>query len=228
MMLLKKFEYEDAITLDTGIVNTSDAATWRLNSIWDPGWQASLSDQSAQNFGMFLSATGPYQNYRVVGAKVKVQFMNLGAGPAMILPIIHQQNALTNTDQTLATIDDLTMLPGAAEPVMLGIAAGGNNIKTRSFYVAPWVSLGLTREQYMTSPDSAGNWQNNPADYSLLTFQCIGLNAQAVVRLRVKIVFYTMLFTPYQVPKFDESEKDNATALGTDPIPSYDTADVAN
>lgn len=228
MMLLKKFEYEDAITLDTGIVNTSDAATYRLNSLWDPGYQASLSDQTVQNFPMFFSATGPYQNYRVLGAKVKVQFVNIGASTAMILPIIHQQSALTNSDQTLATIDNLTMIPGAAEPVMLGNADGGNNLKTRSFYIAPWIPLGITREQYMTNPDTAGNYGSDPNVEPLLTFQCIGLNTQAIVRYRIKIVYYAQVFTPYQAVNVNLDAKDNGVPLGTDPIPSYDTAQTAN
>jgi len=210
----RKFIYEDSASIDTGILNVSVSKCYRLNALWDPDYFSILGDQAVQNYNTFFN-DNMYQRNRVLGCKITVTVMNTGGSMLMCLPVAvpHREyspidpadlpaappkvNAYgyMNNGLSEADINDISIMPYGGKPMFVGPLTGGNNIKTQSFYLKPWVVQSVPRADYMNNRDYAGyTEEGKPINCPLWALQCIGVaGQQAIARVRVKIVYYAMM-----------------------------------
>jgi len=208
----KKFEYEEDWSVDTGALNTSVTKTFRTNDLYDPDFTTTVGGDSVQNYSTFINAS-LYQSWRVYGAKITLTAMNLGGSMAMIVPLLVNYDALVaTTGASEATVNNYTAMPSSAEPIYLGPITSGTNVVKKSFYCSPWVALGLSRLQYSTDPLTAGTYGNRTGKSTYVQFVVIGVGGQqAIVKMRVSIVYYANLF--------ELVDGVNRTNPGTDPNP---------
>ena len=193
------------------MLNTSVTKTFRTNDLYDPDFTTTVGGDSVELL-TFINAS-LYQSWRVYGAKITLTAMNLGGSMAMIVPLLVNYDALVaTTGASEATVNNYTAMPSSAEPIYLGPITSGTNVVKKSFYCSPWVALGLSRLQYSTDPLTAGTYGNRTGKSTYVQFVVIGVGGQqAIVKMRVSIVYYANLF--------ELVDGVNRTNPGTDPNP---------
>lgn len=201
-MLYKKFEWENTQLIDTAGLNTSVAHGYRTTSLYDPDQTAQINP-SVIDFSSFLSSTGPYRQYRVMGCKIKARFVNFSeVAFAQIQPVIQRQGTdsepIVTTGLSQEQFDNLSTLPGGSEPMLVGPIGAANNIKYRSWYICPWLAMGVPKADYMSDSNYAGEWATNPNWWPQFIICVLGLPTQVVVQARLKVTFYVQLESPYQ------------------------------
>ena len=137
--------------------------TFRLNSIYDPdltgvGGQPRYYDQ-------LLSATGPYLRYRVIGCKVKIQFVNdnTAAGALGYVGMYARDStaaAISSTDLT-----GLTELPNTKYTVLGTMNSSKGIIPMKAYWNIAKV-MGI--QDIADSEDAEGAYNGNPTDSVLL------------------------------------------------------------
>lgn len=201
-MLYKKFEWENTQEFDTTNLNTSVAHGYRTTSILDPD-QTTQPNPSVIDFGTFLSNGGPYRRFRVMGCKIKARFMNMAEGAmAQIQAVIQRQGdesePINTSGLSQEQFDNLSSLPGGSEPILVGPITGGNNIKYRSWYICPWLAMGIPKADYMSNEQYAGDYASNPQYWPQFIISVLGVPTQVIVQMRMKVTFYVQLESPYQ------------------------------
>lgn len=201
-MLYKKFEWENTQDFDTTALNTSVAHGYRLTSILDPD-QTTQPNPSVIDFSTFISSTGPYRQYRVMGVKIKARFMNMAEGAmAQVQAVIQRQGTdaepVSTSGLSQEAFDNLSSLPGGSEPSLVGPITGGNNIKYRSWYICPWLAMGVPKADYMSNSTYAGDYITNPGTWPQFILAVLGVPTQVIVQVRLKMTFYVQLESPYQ------------------------------
>lgn len=73
--MMTKLRYHNLVELsNTAVPGTIAYVTYNLNSLWDP--YAGVGGSQPRMFDQLFSASGPFLNYRVMGARIKVRFIN--------------------------------------------------------------------------------------------------------------------------------------------------------
>lgn len=73
--MMTKLRYHNLVELsNTATPGTIAFVTYNLNSLWDP--YNGLGGAQPRMYDQLFSASGPYLNYRVMGARIKVRFIN--------------------------------------------------------------------------------------------------------------------------------------------------------
>lgn len=201
-MLFKKFEYENTQEVDTGLANVSYNYPYNVASLYDPDG-TTQPNPSVIDFSTFLTSAGPYRRYRVLGCKIKARFVNYGGTMAQVQCVIQRKGGTNEETVTVVGLgqegfDNLSSLPGGSEPLCIGPITGGNNIKTKSWYVCPWLAMGVTKADYMSDDNYVGTYATNPTIFPRFDFVFLGLPDQATLQMRVKMTFYVQLLDPFQ------------------------------
>lgn len=209
--VMKKFEYEDTQNIDTTAANIGRYYVYRTNDIYDPNAILPAGDATVQNYGVFVNSS-MYRQWKVFGCKIKVTYMNTGGSMAMIVPVLTTNAGRPYGSYSYTQVNALSATPQAAEPVFLGPLTSGQNIKTRTYYAAPWIALGMSRAQYSSDPNTVGAYATRPTNHSYFSYVVIGVGAQATITVKISMVLYAQLY--------DLGMGVDTLAPGTDPDPA--------
>jgi len=112
--------------------STNGAAVIRLNSIYDPDYTNVFGNGQPLFFDEILSATGPYQKYRVNGWKCKLQILNhspvQASGSPMPVDLYLMQGATDSLD--VDTFSELQSSPGVQTHLLGHTSSGSAAYKT--------------------------------------------------------------------------------------------------
>lgn len=166
----------------------SGAFVLRLNDLYDPDYSNSLGNSQPLYFDQLLSATGPYQKFRVDGWRVKIELVNVSpntsGGSPMPLDIYLMQGATNAVD--VDTFNELISSPGV-ETAILG--PSGTTLGQRS-----WNFNGRLKDYI---PDNTSVDLSWCGDYTTTPSSCIFMgvgyrNGDAVdttaIKLFVKVI----------------------------------------
>lgn len=183
--------YADSFNFNIGALGTTNAYTFRLNSLFDPdltgiGHQPYQLDQ--------LSAI--YKRYQVYGARVHLSFSD-PSGPTTYVGyrVRSSSNTTVSAGQIIGAIREMQSAK------INHLSESGSERKDYSFYVDMAKVEGVSKATYQTDQaDYSAAITANPV--KSLFLDCIGVNpnlAARTVQLNIKIV-YNCRLTDYVAP----------------------------
>jgi hypothetical protein len=187
--LLKTRYFEKAINLDSGAIGTPVSYVFNLNSLYDPDYSG--IGQQPIGFDQFMNF---YDHYTVMGAKVRVDFINTDT--------IHSQTVVLQLKDDFTTSTDVEAIieNGNCRYLKLGPRDSGSatgtltlNVSMRKFFGVKDILQPKYSGQVSSSPnDSCYLHVINSPDFSV---------DNATVRCSVLIQFVAMLTEPKQAPR---------------------------
>jgi len=120
---------------DVGYLAPGASSTYtiiQLNSLYDPDNTNNLGNFQPLMFDQLLSATGPYQKFRVNGWKGKCTIINASANDGTVaipIDVYYKQGAISNTD--VDTWAEVQSQPGVQTMI---VGPPGSDSSTKTFY----------------------------------------------------------------------------------------------
>lgn len=196
-------EWKTKITWDPPIYfaspgTTSNASVIRINDLYDPDYSNVFGNGQPLFTDQMISATGPYQRFRVDGWKAKIQILNVSPtntdGSYMPLDVYLCQGANNATD--VDTFSELQASPGVITD-MIGASAVSGHMAQKTFYLngrtSAYIPPGTKNDD-----DYIGDYTTSPAKPLFLG---IGLkNGNAADTVAIK--YYVKLQVEFDVVFF--------------------------
>lgn len=131
-----------------------------LNGLYDPDYTNALGNGQPQYLDQLLSATGPYQKYKVMGWKCKIWLINISPsepdGSAVPLEVIIAQGVRNAVD--IDTFDELEGTPGT----LLDVLGPGGTTKANKVYYINGKTIDYVPAEAPDDNDYAGSYNANP------------------------------------------------------------------
>lgn len=124
--------------------------TFRLNSIYDPLWNA--GGTTIRGWG---DLDGLYHDYTVYGAKVNISFFDPTGDGIRVGAKLRLEYGDSAIGIALPTIVDMPMT------YISGLANSGKQRKVFNLYVKPWSLLGVSKLEYMANPSGFSSAMNS-------------------------------------------------------------------
>lgn len=131
--------------------------TFNLNSLYDPN--ASVGGAQPRFYDQLFSASGPYLNYRVMGARIKVRFINdnTSAGALSHVGVFIRDGSAGN----VSTVNEPIELPNNTFRILETMNAGNQHtLITKYVNIANEMNVA----QVQDNEDGQAQYNANPAD----------------------------------------------------------------
>lgn len=156
--MMCRLKYHTLIELsNTATPGTIAYNTFNLNSIWDP--LASLGGGQVRFYDQLFTASGPYLNYRVMGARIKVRFINdnTSAGALSHVGVFIRDGSAGN----VASVNEPIELPNNTFRILETMNAGNQHtLITKYVNIANEMNVA----QVQDNEDAQAQYNANPAD----------------------------------------------------------------
>lgn len=170
---------------------------FRMNSLNDPNFTG--VGHQPRYFDQFCSGNGPYNQYRVLGSKIKVTFTPVTDNTAGVVNTAPVLCAIYNqpNSTTAATTDFDIMELSNCNWTVLQNKPGGNNVKTLTNTFSINKDLGTSR----WDDTNSAFYNSNPADAYYANILMYDQNFAPNVRIYVEIDYNVEFFDLFDPPR---------------------------
>lgn len=156
--MMTRLRYHNLVELsNTATPGTIAFVTYNLNSLWDP--YALLGGGQPRFYDQLFASSGPYLNYRVMGARIKVRFINdnTSAGALSHVGLFIRDGAAGN----IGTVNEPIELPNNTFRILETMNAGNQHtLITKYVNIASEMNVA----QVQDNEDAQAQYNANPAD----------------------------------------------------------------
>lgn len=156
--MMTRLKYHNLIELsNTASPGSIAYYTYNLNSLWDPF--AGIGGAQPRFYDQLFSASGPYLNYRVMGARIKVRFINdnTSAGALSHVGVFIRDGAAGN----IASVSEPIELPNNSFRILETMNAGNQHtLITKYVNIASEMNVA----QVQDNEEGQAQYNANPVD----------------------------------------------------------------
>ncbi len=188
------FKYSQLFNMLEAAVGAGVQQVFNLNSMFDP--DATGVGHQPLYYDQLLTATGPYQRFRVTRARVRLTVTNISANPVMFAFYL-QSGPLDFPGRELLCEKPL------CKKVFLSQSGGSPTVKTIVFDVPIEKVFGITKARLLADDVYAGIYNGNPSQLALgicMTYAQPGAGVVAQTSVAMEIEYFADLFGRPAVP----------------------------
>lgn len=190
---------DDELTTSATARLVGSGYTFRLNSPFDPytGTLPSTMNKSAYGFEHLLSATGPYQRYKVNGVKIDCTFYDPDAGADGVACVAHIVQPSTVVSVFGKDAGVLSSIPSV---IVRHISDSGSQRRKFSQYFPMHQLYNVSDLQFRAETSNyTGPYDNNTGTPVHLELSAANMDASTAVtvKFRLKITYYVQCYDRY-------------------------------
>lgn len=174
-----------------GGVGSSNMNSFRLNSLWDPDVKVGAGSGGTADFYDVMAVH--YSTYRVLGAKVYVKFINLGAEPVYIATCVG--GAQQVSESTPLTFSQWKELKHSKTAVLHGMNTGTQSVRNLSVGYSPEKVEGKRKALIRGDPNFESGVQTSPLEQHYFSVGATQINSTASVQDMAVQCEITILYT---------------------------------
>lgn len=185
---LVSFRYGSVMNMLEAAVGAGVQQVWNLNSLYDP--DATGVGHQPLYFDQMVTATGPYQRFRVLSVNVKFTVTNISADP-VLFAFYFQPGALDFPSR------ELLIEKPECKPIYLPQSGGGPVTRTYSRTIPIEKCFGITRARLLADDVYSGLYNANPSQIALgvvMMYALPGSGVVAQVSVATELTFLAEVF----------------------------------